>query len=445
MNWKIYNISIVATALTIVVGCGSDKINSLDAELTVDKQAEALFPTYDNLVMCGYQGWFNTPGDNMGNGWTHYVKNGGDAFEPGNAKVELWPDVSDYQQKYLTPFVHTDGSGAYLFSSIDYTSTDLHFSWMQEYGIDGVFLQRFSNAVLADGVNKVCRDRVLSNVDIASKKYQRAWSLMYDLSGTAANEFGDVVGDLEEIESQYHLTDPSISPTYLHHRGKPLLALWGVGFSSAQGDFDTYDIRELIADINKNNEYSIMLGVPFYWRELKSDSVTDEDLHALIKECDMIMPWGVGRGDNSTNFETDRLAHVKADVEWCEMYGIDYAPLIYPGSSRGNIDSDPTMYDRRYREGGQFMWNQVGAAYNAGAKSLYIAMFDEIDEGTAIFKTLNFEDVPLNGDGIFIGIENELETDHYLWLTGEITKLMRGELEYTWAAGWAVPQRVSND
>ena len=41
----------------------------------------------------------------------------------------------------------------------------------------------------------------------------------------------------------------------------------------------------------------------------------------------------------------------------------------------------------------------------SGAESLYLAMFDEIDEGTALFKCQKEGFLPLNGAGRFVGIE----------------------------------------
>ena len=63
----------------------------------------------------------------------------------------------------------------------------------------------------------------------------------------------------------------------------------------------------------------------------------------------------------------------------------------------------------------------------SGAKSLYVAMFDEVDEGTAIFKCANQNNLPLNGNKQFVGIENDLDTDYYLWLTGQAGRWFRGE------------------
>ncbi len=55
-------------------------------------------------VLCGYQGWFTTPGDGSGKGWSHYPRKG--EFRPGSCSIDLWPDVSelDDDEKFATPF-----------------------------------------------------------------------------------------------------------------------------------------------------------------------------------------------------------------------------------------------------------------------------------------------------------------------------------------------------
>ncbi|MEO6930070.1 MAG: hypothetical protein ABI151_00500, partial [Chitinophagaceae bacterium] len=98
------------------------------------------FPSYKGLVMAGYQGWFNAPEDGANRGWYHY-KSGGD-FAPGNTKVDMWPETKELKKLYKTPFFHADGSPAYLPSSYDESTVNIHFQWMKDYGLDGVFLQR---------------------------------------------------------------------------------------------------------------------------------------------------------------------------------------------------------------------------------------------------------------------------------------------------------------
>ncbi|MDQ4140821.1 MAG: xylosidase, partial [Bacteroidota bacterium] len=55
------------------------------------------------------------------------------------------------------------------------------------------------------------------------------------------------------------------------------------------------------------------------------------------------------------------------------------------------------------------------------------AMFDEIDEGTAIFKCANSSKVPLNSPLSFMGIEDDLPSDYYLWLTGQAARWFHGD------------------
>jgi len=52
-------------------------------------------------------------------------------FDHVNVKVDLWPDVSEYEKTYETKFKLADGSFARVFSSYDRITVDLHFKWMK--------------------------------------------------------------------------------------------------------------------------------------------------------------------------------------------------------------------------------------------------------------------------------------------------------------------------
>lgn len=60
-----------------------------------------------------------------------------------------------------------------------------------------------------------------------------------------------------------------------------------------------------------------------------------------------------------------------------------------------------------------------------GAEMVYVAMFDEIDEGTAIFKCAH--QVPV-GESVFVPLDEEIPSDHYLWLTGQAGRMLRKEI-----------------
>jgi hypothetical protein len=113
-------------------------------------KAAETFDSFHGLVIAGYQGWFNAPTDGAGQGWKHYSNDG--KFEPGQCSIDFWPDMSEYEVKYQTPFVFADGSPAYVFSSYDPSTVELHFKWMAQYAIDGVFMQRFIHQLRAGGI-----------------------------------------------------------------------------------------------------------------------------------------------------------------------------------------------------------------------------------------------------------------------------------------------------
>jgi hypothetical protein len=56
---------------------------------------------------------------------------------------------------------------------------------------------------------------------------------------------------------------------------------------------------------------------------------------------------------------------------------------------------------------------------------LYLAMFDEIDEGTAIFKCAT--EVPV-GNSYFLPLDADLGNDYYLYLSGQAGRMLRKEL-----------------
>ena len=78
---------------------------------------------------------------------------------------------------------------------------------------------------------------------------------------------------------------------------KPLVAVWGVGFNDGRA-YGLPDAAKIIKGL-KNKGFSIMLGVPTYWRELREDTENDSKVHDLILQCDIVMPWFVGRYNES--------------------------------------------------------------------------------------------------------------------------------------------------
>lgn len=375
--------------------------------------------TLDGKVMCGYQGWFNTPGDGMGLGWTHWADNRRRPFAPGNLSVDLWPDMTEYgpEERFATGFRHADGAVAEVFSSANRATVRRHFDWMRDYDIDGVFLQRF-----AHGIGRKDRMRhknvVLENVRDGAKRAGRVYAMMYDLSGLPKGGVGRIHGDWKRLRKDRRITEDS---GYLHHRGKPVVAVWGVGFQD-RGKARAYTLAECrtLIEFLKEDGCTVMLGLPTGWRELNRDSVPDPKLHEVIRLADVVSPWTPGRYRDLKGIRKHAERHWAPDVKWCGEAGLDYLPVVFPGFSWHNHTGDPINSIPRLK--GQFLWSQFVAAKRAGAKMIYVAMFDEVDEGTAIFKAT---DHPPVGPGVKLLGNEGLPGDHYLWLTGEAGRMLR--------------------
>lgn len=385
------------------------------AAKTTESMSRVRFKSIRNLVMAGYQGWFNTPEDGAGLGWKHFEKE--KEFKPGKCTIDLWPDVSEYEKTYETAFKLPDETPAKVFSSYDASTTDLHFKWMKQYGIDGVFMQRFVVSI-RNQKGKDNYNKILNNAVLSAEKYDRAICLMYDLSGMEAGEEDILIRDWKELCEKYKLVSRN-NNHYVYHHGKPLVAVWGIGFNDRR-KYGYEQIKKII-DFLKSEGCSILVGVPTHWRTLTIDAVSDTRLLELVKQADIVHPWLVGRFDNHT-YEPYRKS-IEEDIKWCKANGKDYMPVLFPGFSWHNMKKDAPQ-NMIPRLGGRFFWKQVKGAVDAGAESLYLAMFDEIDEGTAFFKCTN---TPPVGESSFITYEGEAP-DHYLWLAGEAAKYLRGEL-----------------
>ena len=319
------------------------------------------YDSYTGLVMAGYQGWFSTPEDGGNRGWYHYQ--GKEGFKPGSTNVDLWPDVSEYEKTYESPFTF--------------------------------------------------------------EKYERAVCVMYDLSGMNAGDEQVVLRDIQQLARKYNLFDHSQCPSYLYHKGKPLVAVFGMGFNDGR-KYGFNETGKIIQGL-KRLGFSVMISVPGYWRQMERDTERDARLHQQIRQCDILLPWYVGRY-NEQSFEAFKQ-HILADMRWAEANQIDFAPLCFPGFSWHNMH-----FPRRGpgeeipRNKGSFFKKQLNFNVSNGAKMIYIAMFDEIDEGTAIFKIAR--KVPKASPGSeFVPLERGVSSDHYLKLAGKASKKLKKKLK----------------
>jgi len=393
--------------------------------------------TLTGKVMTGYQGWFNCEGDGAGLGWTHWARRGSKLFAPGNVTVDLWPDISELSpgERFATGFKSADGSTAAVFSSFNRETVLRHFRWMREYGIDGAFVQRFANGV-KDEAMRHHKDVVLANCREGANREGRAYAVMYDLSGLPAGGVARVMKDWQTLRTQMHIGEDT---AYLRHRGQPLVAVWGVGFSNESKPYTLAECRALI-EFLKADGCCVMLGVPTGWRELKRDAVADPALHDVLKLADVISPWTPGRYKNPQEVARHGEQNWQPDIAWCRERSLDYLPVVFPGFSWHNMKPTSAL-NQIPRLKGEFLWSQFVAAKRAGADMIYVAMFDEVDEGTAIFKCTN---EPPVGPNPFLTYEG-VPSDYYLRLSGEGARLLRGEIPVSSKIPVPVSNRATRD
>jgi hypothetical protein len=136
--------------------------------------------------------------------------------------------------------------------------------------------------------------------------------------------------------------------------------------------------------------------------------------------------------------------HIKPDLDTLSSRGIDYLPVVFPGFSywnKGRHSPDHPLNEIP-RNGGRFWWRQVYNAISAGCSMIYGAMFDEVDEGTAMFKLVaDQRDLPTQAQDrlVYLNIDREaltgdlknLTSDRYLWLTDQGGKMLRHEIDLT--------------
>jgi hypothetical protein len=401
--------------LVVIVTLTQTNLNSSAAE--VDPS------TMNHKLLMGYQGWFACPNDgSRPNHWVHWFRRNDPVAT--NATVDFWPDVSELDADELFPTRMTlpDGATAKLYSAFNQKTVLRHFQWMQENQLDGVFLQRFTSE-LSDPAFFALRNQVTANVREGAEKYGRVFAIMYDISGQPTNTLvRTLTNDWNYLVHTMCLTD---SPRYLHHHGKPVVAIWGFGFA---GRKDTPAQAQQVINYFKAAGCTVVGGVPAYWRTLKTDAQSDPAWAAAFRSFDVISPWSVGRYGDNTGADIFRQNVIAPDLAEASKAGREYMPVVFPGFSWHNLNGGPL--NQIPRRGGEFYWHQVFNATDVGCTMIYGAMFDEVDEGTAMFK-LAPTPAQLPAQGTFVPLDIDgvnLPSDWYLRLANEAGKMLRGEI-----------------
>jgi hypothetical protein len=369
-------------------------------------------------VMAGYQGWFRCPGDGSKLGWVHWSRDAA-RIAPGTLSFEMWPDMSEYSrgERFAAPgFSLADGQPAWLFSSDNAQTVLRHFEWMRDYGLDGAWLQHFvvdlPGAPLAE--RHASRLRVLEHVRAAAETTGRVWALTYDIAGMP----GDRIFDVLTADWKKMVDDRFVGgPRYLREDGLPVVEIFGF-YRGSPGLAMTPELaNRLIAFFKTPGPYAAYLVGSGDWDWRRN---TDPQWQAVYRQLGAYVPWNVGNyttdGRGEKRASTDSWS---ADRQLCQRNGTLWIPTIYPGFSWNNLQRKPPGSTDVSRRGGRFLWEQFHELAKMDVDTVFVAMFDEVDEGTAIFKVSSQPPSQAH----FVTYDG-LPSDWYLRLTGEGARML---------------------
>jgi len=361
----------------------------------------------DGKVMFGYQGWFNHPDDGAGLGWVHW----GSLYEPIKLHVDMFPDMREYghDEKYPSHFTYPNGAMASVFSSYNENTVVRHMKWIRDYNLDGVFIQRFISAA-GNPTQIKHKDVVAQNVRKGCEKYGGVYAIMYD----------GIAGKVNEIKSDWiHLVDDikvTESDRYLHHRGLPLVSLWGYTVRPEAPVDQLLELIEFFTN-NPNPKYraTLKVGVAANW-------YTSQTWLDAFKKVAVVSPWFSG----TTDYDYGQA--------WCDQNNVDFHPVVHPGFSWHNLATDGSpkpgsdALNLTPRNNGSYFWSEFNSMVRMNPKSMYIAMFDEVDEGTAMFKLSETKaDTPRERKWVTLDIDGyKVPSDYYLRLASLSSNVVRG-------------------
>ena len=395
-------------------------------------QAQAVdTSTLAGKVVVGYQAWFRCPGDGSpGNGWSHW-SNG--APSASTLAIDAYPDVSGLPpaSRCPVPGMTVQGQPAFLFSSYPKETADTHFGWMRSYGIDGALVQRFLTDVPWLRSEK---DVVLQNIRAAAEKHGRGFAIEYDLSMDYGGVSDDQViarlqEDWQHLAGELKLT---ASPSYLKHDGRPIVSVWGLGFGDDRHVNRPALGRRIVEFFKSQAQVSVMGGVPGGWKVGGRSSSSDPGWAAVYALLDIVQPWAVGSFGDAAGADNWKAQVLQPDMAQTRANRQMYLPVIFPGFSWHNLMKTAPQ-NQIPRLGGSFLWRQAFNARDVGATAVKIAMFDEVNESTSIFKVASKRSqAPDQGYWLTLDADGrDLPSDWYLRLAYEVGRVYSGKAANT--------------
>jgi hypothetical protein len=173
-------------------------------------------------------------------------------------------------------------------------------------------------------------------------------------------------------------------PRYVHQGGQPVVQIWGFYFGDQHNPMNAELANRLIDFFRTPDRYSAFLvgGGDWNWRHNP-----DPAWQKFYRRFGAYCPWNIGNYvPDQSGVKHAATYYWAEDLRECERLGMLWIPVVYPGFSWDNLQRQTPGTSLIPRRGGRFLWEQFRALSPLGLDTVYVAMFDEVDEGTAIFK-----------------------------------------------------------
>ena len=246
-------------------------VSSLPSLPVTAEDVQRPTPTLEGKFVVGFQGWFKCPGDGRPGGkWVHwFIRNQPDA---PHAHFDFVPETAEWpaDSRCATELATRSGRPVFVFSDQYSSAVMRQFEWMRQYGIDAAALQRFVAGVASDDPDygRPALDTMLNNVRRAAEATGRGFFVMYDIARADPERWA------ETIEADWRRLIASgvvASPAYQRHRGRPVLAIAGLGHPEPRPgtpERSLATLAQLRQDSAPLGGVTILGLGPTYWRTL---------------------------------------------------------------------------------------------------------------------------------------------------------------------------------
>ena len=192
------------------------------------------------------------------------------------------------------------------------------------------------------------------------------------------------------------------------------------------------------------------------------DEVIAKEWQQVFGALDVVSPWLVGSFGTTQEADIYKALFLEPDSRYIHQmntelgYDIDYMPVIWPGFSNGNKSvGEHTIiggHNKVPRDNGAFIWHQLGIIKSLGVKSALISSFDNLNDGTAMFKlvaqsealpALKEEELNMGYQMMALDVDgHQVGSDQYLKLSEMIGAVIRDNTPFGQTVLSASPEIV---